>query len=352
MEQNNDLDAGFARAGTDVDRTLNVRNSLSDHGRQPVCKYPTDVTAATVRNLGKSVKVKRLKVAGGSAETLASGRIRVINPTEDIAIMMGRLAGQRAYDALIAGELGLSVEIRLNGISHAREVLGTGRESLLKPGDLQITGSSFRTQWAVTAKPQHLFEAVAVRYSARYLESVSERVPELVSWALSTISMNRQVVLSAPADLTGLAERMLATSVDDADNSLLMEAYAMQILVAVWHRAIGRGTSSASTTEENEIVSHALQVIRANPTASLTIAEIAKACRVSASRLKTLFQKSHPTSIGAEIINVRMSMAAQMIGDGVTISKAAETLGYRSPEAFSRAVRQHFGRPPRDLQPP
>lgn len=188
MEQTRDLDSRVISTEDDHNGAqVPAPGAVQESARG----FPRDVTATTVRNLGDSVKIKSLKVAGGAAETLASGRIRVVNPTTEIAIMLGRLAGQRAYNALIAGEPGLSVEVRLNGVSHAREVLGTGRESLLEPGDMQITGSSFPTQWAVSAEPQHLFAAVAVRYSARYLESLANRVPDLSAWALSTISINR-----------------------------------------------------------------------------------------------------------------------------------------------------------------
>ncbi|WP_349361102.1 AraC family transcriptional regulator [Stappia sp.] len=312
-------------------------------------RFLSDVTPQTIRDLGSQVKVSKLCVAAGGREQIAAGRIWVAVPEPGVKVMVGTLAGQRGYRAEVAGDAGLTLEVRLAGTSQSRERGAAARTAAVSPGDLLLTGSRAPRKWDVTAAPQSSFEAVSVSFSPDHLMTFRDIDPALSAWGCDFVVNDRLALRSAPLGLRALAETLLAAPLHGPGSNLQLAGLARQILAHAYRLVAPADARQVARETGADLVAHALEAIRSDPHAHMTIDTLARACRTSPSRLKSLFRAETGRSIGSEIRSQRMLVAKRLLLAGTPIARVAETLGYTSSEAFSKAVKAHYGRSPRDL---
>lgn len=314
-----------------------------------VTTHPADVTEDNIRSLMHEERIGKIDIARHGSDSIASGFIDAVQVNEEIAVTKGRLVGQRGYNAEIANVPGLNIEVRFAGRSQSIERSDARRIIYVEAGDVLVAGSKGSSMWMVTSSPQNLFEAVSVHFNTTFFENLAKREANIAAWALQLIDTNTSSTLPASTYLKALASRLLETDFKSSGQHLKVEALALEILLEAWLPDTKATTDDDVRTEPLQIIEHAKALIHANPRADLTVEELAKACRISQSQLKSLFKSTLGRSVGAEIRTVRMATANQMLRDGVPITNTASILGYKSPEAFSRAVKQHFGQSPSNL---
>lgn len=89
------------------------------------------------------------------------------------------------------------------------------------------------------------------------------------------------------------------------------------------------------------------QILNTNPDANWSLEEIARMAGLSAGRLSTLFRKETQTSLGSYVREYRATRAAHYLATtDRRVGEIAETCGYNSPYAFSRAFKAVMGEPP------
>jgi AraC family transcriptional regulator, regulatory protein of adaptative response / methylphosphotriester-DNA alkyltransferase methyltransferase len=83
---------------------------------------------------------------------------------------------------------------------------------------------------------------------------------------------------------------------------------------------------------------------------NLSLGSVARSIATSRRQLQRVFGE-HATSFRAELQRIRMSRAAELLGEGrYPVSAVARAVGYRQPAQFSKAFRRHFGRAPSELR--
>jgi len=95
---------------------------------------------------------------------------------------------------------------------------------------------------------------------------------------------------------------------------------------------------------ENEYVSKAMKIIHANYCTGFSVSEIAKACNISSRYLQKLFNKyleSTPQEYGN---NLKIRKAIELLADrNIPVKEIAYTLGYSTPQYFSRLFKLKYG---------
>lgn len=91
--------------------------------------------------------------------------------------------------------------------------------------------------------------------------------------------------------------------------------------------------------------------LQKNYARAFTAREIAQACGVSPSHLRTLFHARTGLSILEYRDRLRIERAAEMLRSGLfTVTETALALGYCDVYYFSRTFKKHFGTPPSHLR--
>ena len=85
---------------------------------------------------------------------------------------------------------------------------------------------------------------------------------------------------------------------------------------------------------------------------SRTVAQVARACSLSTSRLSHLFKTEVGTTVGKFRCTCRFSEAKRMLADApeVAIKEIAYTLGYHHTSSFTRAFEHTVGESPTDYR--
>ncbi|MEO0328405.1 MAG: AraC family transcriptional regulator [Pseudomonadota bacterium] len=313
---------------------------------------PRDITVEKIRDLDAKVDFKSFEAKPSDKNPLATGFIRNISPSDGLEISGANLNGQKGYSAKVGSEPGLSIELRMLGNSASNEINGEKRSVTVSPGDILLTGSNGYSIWNVCAGAQSRFKVVSVRYNLNYLEQMHKQSPEIADWAIMLLNSNASWNAVQTTELQCLAFQILAClETVRPETSILCNAYALRVLVSVWreYTTTSKKICTSVASEANEILRFARGFIEKNPHAGLTVSDVAGACRMSETAMKSLFKKNSGISIGSFILSARMESAHAMITAGVSISETSQVLGYSSPEALSKAVRKYFGQSPRNI---
>ena len=95
-----------------------------------------------------------------------------------------------------------------------------------------------------------------------------------------------------------------------------------------------------------QIFADAVNYMNNNLSSSPDIAEIAKACGTSPTRLKCIFAKYSGLGVHKYLISLKMNVASQLIKDGITVTEISERLGFSSQGYFSLAFKRETGMSP------
>ena len=315
-----------------------------------MAEFPKDITIKKIERAAEDAGVRMLTMQTVDGGALATGIMKIVEPATGIVVSAGDFKGQKEYDARIVAETGLIIELRLHGQSQSQELDSPGRRTVMGPGDMLLSGKDRSSPWDVHAEAQGTFETVSIRYSKPFLTELAERSPELSQWALRHVSRNGHLIIDQTAEIAGLARQLLSCVRNSApDANLILHSLALRLMAAAWRHQGALSRDVRSNLQHRDVIAFAVSEIEKNPHASLTVKSVAGACRMSQSSMKLRFKQVTGRSIGAFIIETRMTLAAEMLAQGVSVNAAAKSLGYASAEAFSRAVKKHFGRPPRNL---
>ena len=80
------------------------------------------------------------------------------------------------------------------------------------------------------------------------------------------------------------------------------------------------------------------------------IAEIAKACGTSPTRLKCIFTKYSGLGVHKYFVSLKINVAAQLIKSGMTVTEISERLGFSSQGYFSLAFKRETGMSPTEYK--
>jgi len=313
--------------------------------------FPKDITVRTIRRIASAAGVQMLKLRALQSGALATGFMKILEPARGVTVSAGSFKGQKEYNARIVAETGLILELRLHGRSRSRELDAPGRTTAVEPGQLLISGKAVRSVWDVHADAQDLFETVSIRYDAPFLNGLAAHSPAVAEWALDYVAMNGHGIVDQSVELAGLGRQLLSSMRKKGPNTnLLLHALALQALASAWQYVEAVRSGRETARQHDDVIAFAIDEIRKNPHASLTVKAVAGACRMSESAMKLRFKQATGQSMGAFILDTRMRMAADMLNKDVPVGAAAHALGYSSAEAFSKAVKSYFGRPPRRMR--
>ena len=104
------------------------------------------------------------------------------------------------------------------------------------------------------------------------------------------------------------------------------------------------------TRQDRVGLQRAVELIRENLDAELSVDVIARGAGVSASGLQRLFRLSEGLSVFEYVRQQRLERAYLLLkSNAVSIQEASSMAGYSNPANFVTAFRRRFGLPPRDV---
>ena len=122
-------------------------------------------------------------------------------------------------------------------------------------------------------------------------------------------------------------------------------------VLAQLYSIFGKLCNNAITEKMPEHFTGAISYINANYRSSNLSAEtICKNAGISATTLRSLFQKYYQKTPTEYITQLRLEYARSLISCGTPIEQAAEKSGYSDPKYFARVVKKHLHCTPRELK--
>ena len=98
-------------------------------------------------------------------------------------------------------------------------------------------------------------------------------------------------------------------------------------------------------------VERAIEYIRENYQANVTVAGLAEYLRLNRCYISDLFRRHTKVSPLQFLISTRMSKAAALLKEGrLTVTEVAKSVGYEDPLLFSRMFRKQYGTAPREYR--
>jgi AraC-like DNA-binding protein len=129
------------------------------------------------------------------------------------------------------------------------------------------------------------------------------------------------------------------------------EAVAADLLAALLRWLAARGERGAERAAEHPGLLAALDWIEANPRAELSVAALAAAAGLRASRLSALFQARFACGPVAYGHRRRLALARRLLADPyLPVAEVARRCGYADPAYFARRFRAAFGQAPRQAR--
>lgn len=128
-------------------------------------------------------------------------------------------------------------------------------------------------------------------------------------------------------------------------------AVAADLLAALLRWLAARGDRSAERAAEHPGLLAALDWLDANPRAELSVAALAAAAGLRASRLSALFQARFACGPVAYGHRRRLELARRLLADPyLPVAEVAHRCGYADPAYFARRFRAAFGQAPRQAR--
>lgn len=308
--------------------------------------HPADITTTRVRRFASNVLGDPDRVRITQPNTVfATGAMRGALLSDGVIVMAVQARGLRPMDAEPVALPGLHIEGRLAGQSRARELDPPNRTAAISDGMVKVSGMPAATRWHVTIPSQSSLESVTVVYPRTYFDGLSAIEPALARQAMALIDSGKSQTLENRNHHRLAFVRVLHTDPEQPGAKLRLEALARGILADTLSALAGRREPDLSA--DRQLVAHVMDLIEASLAQPRTIAELASAVRVSASRLKRAFQDVLGQPIGAYVAGRRMEAAKGLLGSDLPVSRIAAETGYATPEAFARAFRRHSGMSPR-----
>ena len=127
----------------------------------------------------------------------------------------------------------------------------------------------------------------------------------------------------------------------------MLTTYVYQLILSL----IDNGRiSEASTAPDVRIFSNAVNYINNCIGTQVSVAEIAANCYVSVSSLKRIFQKYAGISIHKYALTLKIKAATELLHSGMSVTQAAEVLGFSSQAYFSSCYKRETGMSPTEVR--
>lgn len=147
--------------------------------------------------------------------------------------------------------------------------------------------------------------------------------------------------------LRDTALSVLAPAVGGAVTALQLEATALDMLASLAATYRGLDPLNRLLSRDRDRMFAVRDAIEANPGSVASLASLAAAYGISASKLKRDFFLTFSTCVGGFVNEQRLAMGCRLIEQGMSVSQAAYTVGYAHPTNFSAAFKRRYGVSPR-----
>ncbi len=123
--------------------------------------------------------------------------------------------------------------------------------------------------------------------------------------------------------------------------------YLQQLMLSL---AEDGSVSSASSAPDAVIFRRAISYLNSNVHGQPSVPETAQYCNVSEASLKRIFDKYAGIGIHKYLLKLKVKAAAELLGNGESVSHVAEQLGFNNQSYFSRAFKRETGLMPSSLK--
>ena len=150
---------------------------------------------------------------------------------------------------------------------------------------------------------------------------------------------------------TAALELMIALIRSDHGTALSYDVTNMFVYDAEADRRGGRGAINLSVAKRSPQLIRAIETMRANVEAPLSLAQISENAACSPRTLSRLFHRELNAPPGQFYTSIRLSAARRLAEETrLTCDQIADQTGYSSSAALARAYSGHFGSTIRDLR--
>ena len=200
--------------------------------------------------------------------------------------------------------------------------------------------------------PSDGFRTVSVRFEPQIAEdffaeglALPRKARDILKRVREDIGIARLEPLSAAA-VTRL-ETMFTTPYSDAARHLYLESCALDLLAGqIAGLSGGKGNRGRVQPRHRKQVFAARDHLDSQLQNPPTIAELSRIVGTNEFTLKRAFKETLGTTIFAYVSRRRMERATMLLRQGMTVSSAAQEVGYRCVRSFSAAFRRLNGCPP------
>ena len=124
-----------------------------------------------------------------------------------------------------------------------------------------------------------------------------------------------------------------------------MAAHTRQLLDFLWAHTQADAPPQPASTEDRAI-HHAVEQLHAQPQADTTVAALAQAEGMSASRFIRHFKAATGVTPGAYRLNLRLNGARRLLAAGAALADAAHAMGFADQAHLQRAFKAHHALTP------
>ena len=197
--------------------------------------------------------------------------------------------------------------------------------------------------------PSNGFRTVSIRFEPQVAEEFFAEGLALPKEARNILKRAREdagVARLAPlaeASVTRL-DTMFTTPYSDVARRFYLESCALDLLAGqVASISGGAGTQRRIQSRHREKAFAARDHLGQKPQNPPTIAELSRFVGTNEFTLKRAFKETHGTTIFAYVSRRRMEHATYLLRQGMSVSSAAQEVGYGCVRSFSAAFRRHTG---------
>ncbi|MEM9438951.1 MAG: helix-turn-helix transcriptional regulator [Pseudomonadota bacterium] len=272
---------------------------------------------------------------------IARGAIGIETLRCGVRLLAGRMRGVRRTVTHSEGLPGLYLEVRLTGTSYVTSEDMDIDPITLGASQLHILGLSQHVRWRVSLPEQPLFEAVSIQFPFEFIDSIKDTDQEVASTIELALRDELSTIVPLPSAVAQTALEILAISAIPGNCRIRLEGLVLSMLADVIQLIRPQQADSQGS------VTRALDVLIERSSPRLwAAAAVADHLGLSESALKRAVRYETGQSLGAYLTDKRLRSTLSLLHGPLSISDIARSVGYSSAEAFTKAFRRHFGRPP------
>ncbi len=122
--------------------------------------------------------------------------------------------------------------------------------------------------------------------------------------------------------------------------SQMVITYIYQLLLTVYTNG---KSASISKSQDAVVFRKAVEFMSDNISASLSLTDVARECKVSVTSLKTIFYKYTELGVHKYFLTMKINKASQLLSEGTSVTAVSEMLGFSNQAYFSNAFKRETG---------